>query len=437
MNRFVVLIDRMGFLAMRKNGLQSRAWVLGICLPLLAMSQAVVAENWAHWRGPTGNGTSLTAKPPTQWNATKGIRWKVAIPGASSASPVVWDDSVFAVTSVATADDPQKLDFELHCYDRSSGELRWKKTAISAQPHEGTHGTNTFASASPCTDGEHIYAHFGSRGLYCYTMDGSLVWNRDFGKMRARNGFGEGSSPTIAGDRILVPWDHEGPSALYALDKKTGEIVWSKERESATCWATPLVIEHDGMLQAIMNGEGIARAYNVANGDELWSCPGQTARPAASAVGSGDVVYVGSGFRGSFMGAFRLGGKGNIDNTANVLWTIEEHTPDIGSPLLSDNRLYFYSGKSGLLTCVNATTGKPFYSTVRLPGFSTTYASPIAAGGHVYLSDRSGKMVIIKDAASFEVVAEHDFSETLDATPAAADNELFVRTAGHLYCIAP
>ena len=119
------------------------------------------------------------------------------------------------------------IQFQLFCIDRNNGEVLWKKTAVAATPHQGTHSTNGFASASPCTDGEHVYAHFGSRGLYCYTMDGDLVWKRDdFGRMDTRNSFGEGSSPTIVGEMIIVPWDHEGPSALYALDKKSGKTIW-------------------------------------------------------------------------------------------------------------------------------------------------------------------------------------------------------------------
>jgi len=205
-------------------------------------------ENWGHWRGHGGNSVSTTATPPTTWSGTENVKWKVEIPGRGSGSPVIWGDQVFVVSAVTEggvaperagkggkkgkgkggrASGPLlKLSFQVFCFERETGDLKWKQVAVEAVPHEGTHQTNGFASASPCTDGEGVYAHFSSRGLFCYDMAGELLWSRtDFGEMTTRAGFGEGSSPTLAGDKILVPWDHEGSSALYALDKKTGKTI--------------------------------------------------------------------------------------------------------------------------------------------------------------------------------------------------------------------
>ena len=412
---------------------------------LVALQSLALAGNWSHWRGPTGNGAAPDANPPLEWSVTKNVKWKVPIPGRGSGSPVIWEDRVFVLTAVPAKgkqggfDGRQlsKLTFKIICFDRKNGRVRWEKTAIEATPHQGTHSTNGFSSASPCTDGEHVYAHFGSRGLFCYTMDGKFVWKRDdFGKMNTRSGFGEGSSPTLAGDKILVPWDHEGPSALYALDRLTGKTIWKTERDEPTCWATPLVVEHGGTKQVIMNGQTCARGYDLKTGKELWRCAGQTQRPVASAVASKDLVVVGSGFRGSFIGAFRLDGKGNIEGTDHVVWTLDHDTPDIASPLISGNRLYFHSGKSGRLTCLNVATGKPHYTAARIPNISRTYASPMAAGGHVYLTGRSGTTVVIKDGDKLEIVATNSVDETVDATPAPVDNELFIRGERHLFCIA-
>ncbi len=247
-----------------------------------------MAGNWAHWRGPTGNGVATNAKPPVQWSSTKNVKWKVAIPGRGSGSPVIWEQRVFVVTAVPVdngggAVGPPKLAFKILCFDRSDGRLLWDHTATVATPHEQIQITNTFASASPCTDGEHVYAHFGSRGLYCYTMDGELKWKRDdFGKMETRSSFGEGSSPTLEGDKILVPWDHEGQSYLYALDKLNGETIWKTERDEPTCWATPLVVEHNGAKQVVMNGQTCARAYELETGKEQGKNSGDaSARPSA------------------------------------------------------------------------------------------------------------------------------------------------------------
>jgi outer membrane protein assembly factor BamB len=413
------------------------------CLALIQGS--ALAGNWAHWRGPTGNGAAPDARPPVEWSATKNVKWKVAVPGRGSGSPVIWGDRVFVVSAIPAAgasgfdgERLSKLAFKLFCFDRGTGKLVWERTATEATPHEGTHSTNGFASASPCTDGKHVYAHFGSRGLFCYKVDGTPVWKReDLGKMRTRNQFGEGSSPTLVGDKILVPWDHEGPSALYALDRFTGKTIWKADRaEEPTCWATPLVVEHQGKRQVIMNGQTCARSYDLETGRELWRCAGQTQRPVASAVVLEDLVIIGSGFRGSFIGAFRLDGRGDIEGSNQVVWTLNRNTPDIASPLISGDRLYFYKGKSGMLTCVDAATGKAHYSAARIPEISSTYASPIAAGGHVYLTGRSGTTVVIKDGAELEIVSTNSVGEGVDATPAPVDNELFIRGENHLFCIS-
>ncbi len=396
------------------------------------------ADNWGHWRGEGGNGVASQANPPTEWSDSNHIKWKVVIPGRGSGSPIVWEDRVFVVTSVptdASADGAsQALRFVLMCLDRTTGDTLWERIATTATPHEGTHNTNNYASASPTTDGEHVYAHFGSQGLYCYTLDGERVWDRDFGDMQTRNEFGEGSSPTIAGDKILVPWDHDGPSSLFALDKRTGDVVWQTKRDEPTCWATPLVVTHNGKQQIVMNGQNSARGYDLDSGSELWRCDGQTQRPAASAVAQGGTVYVASGFRGSFLGAFRLIGQGDIEGTDNVVWTLGRDTPDIASPLLSNGRLYFYKAKTGLLTCLDAATGEPHYTTQRT-GLRTTYASPVAAGGFVYLTDRDGTTIVIRDADEYQLVATNSVGETVDATPAPVDNQLFIRGENHLFCI--
>lgn len=432
-----------------------------VCLTVALLIPGIAAAgNWSHWRGDGGNGVAADATPPTRWSETENVKWKVEIPGKGSGSPIIWQDRVFVVTAVpsagaapqATAPQPQsggrsrggrgaaaplrKLEFKLLCFDRATGAQRWEQTAVSATPHQGTHSTNGFASASPCTDGQHVYAHFGSRGLYCYSMDGKLLWKRDdFGPMETRASFGEGSSPTLEGDHIIVPWDHEGDSALFVLDKRTGKTVWRTARDEPTCWATPLVVEHNGRKQIVMNGQNFARSYDFETGKELWRCGGQTQRPVASPVSAGNMVYVGSGFRGSYLGAFQLDGSGDIEGTKDVVWTINRDTPDIGSFLLSSGRLYFHKEKAGMLSCVDAATGESHYGPKRISELKSIYASPIAAAGHVYLTGRSGTTVVIKDSDEFEIVSTNSVGETVDATPAPVDNQLFIRGERHLFCI--
>ncbi|MGC6551392.1 MAG: PQQ-binding-like beta-propeller repeat protein [Rubripirellula sp.] len=418
--------------------LATSPFVFAFLLGFPDLSVVTHAGEWGHWRG-NGNGVSEDAAPPVAWDETTHLKWKIEIPGAGSGSPVVWGDQVFVVSGVPVAGGRRgTLDFTLFCFERNTGALRWKSVAVTAAPHEPTHSTNNFAPASPCTDGQHVYAHFGSRGLYCFTMAGEKVWSRvDFGKMRARNQFGEGSSPTLSGDRILVPWDHEGPSALYSLDKLTGKTVWKAERDEPTCWATPRVIEVQGKKQVVMNGQTCARSYDFETGKELWRCGGQTERPVASAVASEDLIFVGSGFRGSFLAAFRPDGTGDIEGTEHVVWSVDRDTPDIASPLLSGDRLYFFKAKLGILSCFDARTGDPYYTSVRVPGLNgMIYSSPIAANGNVYLTDRNGTTVVIRDTEKFEVVSVNRVGETVDATLAPVDRELFVRGEKHLFCFS-
>lgn len=434
---------RFSITAHHKRGIPMRETAAYFSLVFVSLSPFAHAENWGHWRGPRGNGAAVKASPPTEWSSTKNVKWKVELPERQNSSPVIWENQVFV--STATAVDGQNasglptFEFKVLCFDRNDGKLLWQRTATVAQPHQKVHTTAGFASASPCTDGRHVYAHFGSRGLFCYTMNGELKWKReDFGKMDTLLSYGEGSSPTLEDDKILVPWDHQGPSALYALDKLTGETIWKMDRDEPTGWATPLVVEHAGRKQVVMNGQNFARGYDLETGKELWRCSGQTVRPIASPVADKGLVYVGSGFQGAFLGAFRLSGKGDIQGTDKVAWVIDQDMSDMSSPLLSSGRLYFHKGKSGLISCVDAATGKPHYTARRIPalGDKKTYASPVAAGGHVYLTAVSGTTVVIKDADELSIVATNTVEEAVGATPAPVDNELFIRGEKHLFCIA-
>jgi outer membrane protein assembly factor BamB len=212
--------------------------------------------------------------------------------------------------------------------------------------------------------------------------------------------------------------------------------VWETPRTEKTCWATPLIVaDSGGVRQVIMNGQVAARGYDLETGRELWRCSGQTERPCATPVAADGIAYVGSGFRGAFLGAFDLAGRGDLAGGRHVRWTLDRDTPDVSSPLLSGDRLYFFKDKTGLLSCVAADSGRAHYEARRIPGLGRTYASPVAAGGHVYLTDRSGRIVVIADAPTLKVVAENDMGEGVDATPAPAGPDLFIRGERHLFCV--
>jgi outer membrane protein assembly factor BamB len=269
-------------------------------------------------------------------------------------------------------------------------------------------------------------------------MQGNLVWQRDLGDMKTRNGFGEGSSPALHGNTLVVTWDHEGDDFVVALDKNTGKELWRKTRDEPTSWATPLVVEHGGKAQAIINATNRIRSYDLATGDVIWEAGGMTTNVIPSPIVGHGMVYLLSGFRGAALLAIKLGAQGDVTNTDAVAWKLDRGTPYVPSGLLSQDRLYFFSGNKGTLSCVDALTGKPHYEQQRIDDLlGGVYASPIAANGHVYLVGRDGKTVVIKDSGKLEVVATNKLDDKFDASGAIVGNELFLRGHEHLYCIAP
>ena len=180
---------------------------------------------WGQWRGPRMDGAALHGNPPVEWSETKNVRWKVPLPGLGSSTPVVWGDRLYVLTAIPVggSEPTAAQEFTVLAVNRADGGIAWKRTARKEAPHEGKHKTNSFASGSAIVDGAHVIAYFGSRGLFCYTLDGRLVWEKDLGDMQTRNGFGEGTSPALSGDTIVITWDHEGADFVVALDKKTGK----------------------------------------------------------------------------------------------------------------------------------------------------------------------------------------------------------------------
>ncbi|TWU25677.1 outer membrane protein assembly factor BamB family protein [Bythopirellula polymerisocia] len=326
--------------------------------------------------------------------------------------------------------------FVVMCLDRNTGEVVWQQTACEAVPHEGHHGTASFASPTPVTDGKNLYVSFGSRGIYSYTMDGKLRWHKDLGKMSIRNVFGEGSSPALYKDTLIVNWDHEGQSFITALDANTGESKWKVERDEETTWLTPLIVEHDGKVQVIVNGMNRARGYDLANGEIIWECGGQAMGAVPTAVAYGDLVFCMTGHRGAALYAIPLGSKGDITDSDQIAWHLDRDTPYVPSPLIYGDHLYFTKSNNAILSCYNAETGEVIYRGKRLPEMDSIYASPVAAANRIYFAGRNGATTVVKHGPEFEVLATNMLDEPIDATPAIVGNEMIIRTSGHLYSIA-
>ncbi len=425
---------------------------LALFAPVLAAPDATAERFWPQWRGPYATGVSKYADPPAEWSETKNVRWKVEIPGRGSSSPVVWGDRVYVLSAVpasVTGDtshaprggvQPRDVHrFIVLAIDRRTGKVAWERTAREGQPHEASHQQNgTYASSSAITDGQHVYAWFESQGMYVYDMDGKLIWEKDLGDKRMRNQFGEGSTPVLYGDRLVIVWDHiAGPSFIVALDKRTGNELWRVERQEIDTWATPLVVEVDGRAQVIASGKTRLRSYDLETGKIVWESPGVTMNPIPSPVYADGMLFVTSGFQGNNLKAIRLAdAKGDITGSSAIVWTLDRDTPYVPSPLLYDGILYLLKTNNGILSAFDAKTGKPHYQLQRLEGMPEVFASPVGAQGRVYLTGRDGVSLVIKNAPTFEVLAKNALDDGFDASPALVDNEMYLRGYKNLYCIA-
>ncbi|MCP3982481.1 MAG: PQQ-binding-like beta-propeller repeat protein [bacterium] len=439
-----------------------RYQVVGLVVSLAAVSILAAGEGkpsapegaWMQWRGPQATGVAPDAKPPLEWSETKNVRWKVAIPGKGHSTPIVHGDRVFVTTAVAHG-KPQavageqaegahhnhaprhRMKFVVLALRRSDGRVLWQRTVIDEQPHDGAHETGSWASASPLTDGKLLFAHFGSRGLFALDLDGEVVWKKDLGDMQVRHGHGEGSSPALHGDTLVVNWDHEGDSFLLALDKRTGKERWRVARDEMTSWSTPLIVESSGKMQVVVSATGRVRGYELKTGREIWSCAGLSRNVVATPVAADGHVYAGNSYDWKAMLAIRLdGAKGDITETDHVVWRRDRDTPYVPSPLLYDGTLCYLKHSHGFLTCVDAGTGKVLFGPERLGEARNIFASPVGAAGRIYIPSREGTTVVVRHGSTFEKLAVNRLDDSFSASPALAGRELYLRGDESLYCIA-
>ncbi len=423
-------------------------------------------KNWHHWRGPLATGKAVNANPPTTWSETENIRWKVEIPGLGHATPIIWKDKVYIQTAIQgkvqetetpEVENPPEQEqpgrrqgrrgnrnrtfppykFELLVLNRSDGSVAWQKTLRETKPHEGIHNDASFASNSPITDGEHIYAYFGSRGLYCLDMKGNIKWEKDIGIMQKRNTFGEGSCPIIHGDTIVILQDHEGQSFITALDKYTGDEIWKIYRDEPTTWTSPIVVDYNGKSQVIVPATRRTCSYDLTNGDLIWECGGMTQNVIPSPMYKDGNIYVISGHRGSSLQSINLElASGDITGTNAVNWHYDRDTPYVPSAFLSDEIIYFLKRNDNILTAIDISNGNVLYGPVRVQGVSGVYASIVGAAGKVYIAGRNGVVAVIKDGPKFKILAQNQLDESFNASPAIVGSELYLRGTKHLYCIA-
>lgn len=412
------------------------------------------SENWPQWRGPLATGAAVKGNPPTTFSESKNLKWKTAIPGKGHATPLIWGNKIIVQTAVPTnekaalekkeqSEGERRMsgsttdlihEFKVILVNRENGKIEWETTVTKELPKESTHELGSWASNSPCTDGEFIYAYFGSRGIYCLDFSGKILWQKDFGQMEKVMSFGEGSSPYLYKDRLFIQWDHEGESFLYALNKKTGNEEWKVARDEGTSWATPFVVEVNGKAQVITAATNMIRSYDYNNGEIIWTSTGLTRNVIPNPVYANGILYVMSGFRGTALQAIDLAkAKGDITGTAAILWTYNQDTPYTPSPVLMDGKLYFLRANNGVMTCLNAKTGEVYYSKEKLEGISTLFSSPTGVADRLYIvADKI--CLVVKAGEKFEILASNTLNDNFHASPVIVGNQLILRGFASLYC---
>lgn len=435
--------------------MELKGLIFAVLVHAVVAHAADAEHNWGQWRGPSATGVAPHADPPLEWSDTKNIRWKAELPGRGHSTPVVWDDRVYITTAIAFGDPVpppagvrpgshdnlvavRGQDFAVVCLNRRDGKVLWQKNVAKEVPHESGHQTASFASHSPVTDGESVFAYFGSAGLFCLDCKtGDVKWKANFGQMHSLHGHGEGNSPALSGDTLLINWDHEGPSFIVALDKRTGKERWKTVRDEVTSWSTPIVVEVSGKKQVIVSATHRIRAYDLDTGVEVWQCGGMSTNVVASPVSADGYLYAGSSYEKRAMIGIKLeGAKGDITGSEQVAWFRNRDTCYVPSPLLYGDRLYFLKHYQGALSCLRAKTGEVLFGPQRIPNVFNVYGSPVAAAERIYITSREGTTSVLKLGDALEVLATNTIDDTFNASAALVDRELFLRGEKYLYCIA-
>jgi outer membrane protein assembly factor BamB len=464
--------------------------VIAVAAAVAASAGAADSSNWPQFRGPGGSGVAETsAALPVRWSATENVAWVTEVPGRGWSSPVVWGDRVFVTSAVNKAafkapstgiygndyaaelqkqglpmeeivrrlvardieltDEAAEVSYRVFALDAHTGKIAWEKEAHLGKPFGGRHRKNTYASETPVTDGERLYASFGGNvGLFCYSLDGALLWKRTWTPQPIYLDFGTASSPVVHGGIVYLLHDTEADSFLTALDAKTGQEAWSASRSALALgtraksgWATPYVWDSGGRTEIVTIGKGLVISYGT-DGRELWRLKGMTQATPSAVAGEG-LLFVGSGSQGESdrpMFAVRAGASGDISladgqtKSAFVTWfqpRLSAYTP---SPLLYRGRIYVV-GNNGILQVADAKTGRQVYK-ARVGGGSQTFSSsPIAAGGRIYALSEDGDTFVFEAGDAYRELARNSLGEMSLATPAVAADSLYLRTQTRLYRI--
>jgi len=438
--------------------------ILFLCLFFLkGYSQTRYNQQWPGFRGPLALGFIENAKTATTWNVETGehIKWKTAIPGLGHSCPVIWDNFLFVTTAVNTikseslkvglygdideANDSAVHEFKVYCLDKTSGKIIWERIAHKGIPKSKRHTKASQANCTPATDGKYLVVHFGSEGLYCYDLNGTLIWKKDMGILAPGPytdpgvEWGYASSPVIFKDKIIVQCDIPKTPYITALDLATGCEIWKTSRgDEVSTWCTPAIYAKDAKVQVIANGFNHICGYDFETGKEIWKLSNGGDAPAPAPVVANDLIYLNSA-HGKFSPIFAVcpNATGDItlapDSTSNqyIAWSLKRGGAYMQTPLIYNGYLYNLQ-VNGQLTCYDALTGELKYKESLKEAFT---ASGIAADGKLYFSSEEGKIYAIQAGPEFKLLSKNPLNDICMATPAISGNTIYFRTQHYLIAV--
>ena len=386
------------------------------------------AKYWPRWRGPSGQGVVPNGDYPDKWSDKDNVLWKVELPGRGNSSPILWKDRIFLTTAY---DKGQRR--SILCLSRDGGKKLWETFAPNAKP-EKVQTKNGWASGTPCTDGERVYAYFGNHGLLCVDFAGKEVWHQPFAPMDAYHGMS--CSPLLYRDKVIVYQDHRSKSGSFvvAFDKRTGKQLWKTPRKERVGWGSPVAIRVNGRDEIIVSSEYRVYAYDPNDGKVLWSCGGNLVEVTPTPVVGAGLIFCCCGRSGPTL-AIRPDGQGDVTKT-HLVWKVNKASPFIPSPLLYGEYLYMVNDIISVALCYEARTGKLMYQE-RLGepvkhGFS---ASPVGVNGKVFFTNDLGETFVLRAGPRFELLHVNRLGEKTLASPALVDGRWYWRTQQHLLCI--
>jgi len=423
------------------------------------------SRQWSSYRGHYANGFLDGANLPGDWNGEDmtGISWKIPIPGLALSSPVVWGNKVFITTAISEQDtsglrtffsgdvtpvgDDSEHEWKVYCIDKNSGEILWEQTSFKGIPAIRRHPMSTHANTSVATDGEHVVAFFGSEGLYCYDMEGDLLWSKDFGILRSAFFVAEdaewefASSPLIHKGKVVVQCDVLENSFVAVLDISTGNEIWRAERDEYPGWSTPNIYNYNGTDYVVVNGFKHRGAYNFNTGEERWRMSGGGDIPIPTPIISDDLVYFNSAHgRLSPVLAVRKDAEGDItlaegDTTnAAISWSYPRGGSYMQTMLLYDGYLYNLQF-NGLVVCMDPATGKTIYRE-KIGKADSFLSSPVAADGIIYIIDVKGVVYKVAAGPEFRILGETTLGDVCMTTPAITDGMIIFRTENYLLAVS-